>query len=135
MLAQSHRFHGRRATTLAYKKSVAFRAGTVTLRVSKASGDTPFRVAVVVSKKVHKSAVVRNRIRRRLYELCRTLIHDSARQDLLFIAHDTTLAALSAAKLQHVFLKLCKDAKVPLRADTEHKRRGIVEKKEKPDVS
>jgi ribonuclease P protein component len=30
-----------------------------------------FRVAVVVSRKVSKSAVVRNRIRRRLYELLR----------------------------------------------------------------
>ena len=135
MLAQSHRFHGRRSTTLAYKNSVAYRAGLITLRVSKSSPETPYRVAVVVSKKVHKSAVIRNRIRRRVYELCRTRLYDDANQDLLFIAHDANLATMSAEKLQHMFLKLCKDAKLPLRADNERKGRGIVDKKEKLDVS
>jgi ribonuclease P protein component len=81
---------------------------------------------------VHKSAVIRNRIRRRLYELCRTHLHESAHQDLLFIAHDAGLATMPATKLRRVFLKLCKDAKLPLRADP---KRGIVDKKELPDVS
>lgn len=35
-----------------------------------------YRLAVVVSRKVHKSAVARNRIRRRLYEIVRQLEED-----------------------------------------------------------
>lgn len=37
-----------------------------------------YRAAVVVSRKVHKSAVTRNRIRRRLYEILRQIEGDIA---------------------------------------------------------
>jgi ribonuclease P protein component len=43
-----------------------FNTPNFTLRIGKAEGDSP-RVAVSVSKKVSKSAVVRNTIRRRVY--------------------------------------------------------------------
>lgn len=132
MLAKAHRFHGRRSMAQAYKKSSAFRAGLLTMRISASKNGEPYRVAVVVSKKVHKSAVVRNRIRRRLYELCRETIHEGARTDVVLIVHEASVSTMPAVKLRSVVIKLLKDARVPLRVDPKH---GIVNKKEIADVS
>lgn len=58
-------------------------------------------MAVVVSKKVSRSAVVRNRIRRRLYELVR--VHESEITgpfDLAFIVYSDHLATMDAAEFR-----------------------------------
>lgn len=51
-------------------------------------------MAVVVSKKVHKSAVVRNRIRRRLYEAVRRL------EPSITTPHDMVLTVFSDAMVR-----------------------------------
>lgn len=71
MLAQSHRFHGLSALRPLQRSGRIARGKNISLRF-QARTDNSHRVAVVVSKKVHKSAVVRNRIRRRIYECVRT---------------------------------------------------------------
>jgi ribonuclease P protein component len=56
-----------------------------------------YRLAVVVSKKVHKSAVVRNRIRRRVYEIFR-------REETKFITPQdivVTIFSEQTAKVSH----------------------------------
>ncbi len=61
-------------------------------------GDGNYRVAVVVSKKVHKSAVVRNRIRRRLYEITRTTFAGGDHHcDVVFVIQSPLLADLPAS--------------------------------------
>ncbi len=57
-------------------------------------------MAVVVSKKVNKSAVVRNRIRRRVFEAAR-LLEDSiqAPHDLVFTVFTETVADLPSADI------------------------------------
>jgi ribonuclease P protein component len=63
--------------------------------------DKPFRAAVVVSKQVSTSAVVRNRIRRRVYEVIRqTSPQLTAGQDLVFTVFSDQLATIDAAKLR-----------------------------------
>ena len=57
------------------------------------------RVAVVVSKKVHKSAVVRNRIRRRIYEYMREVLQNNTAMDFVFIVQDTAPAEISHEQL------------------------------------
>ena len=70
-LAFSHRFHGHGALRYVYKNGTAKYGAMMTIKsVSNDRRKTP-RIAVVVSKKVLKGAVGRNRIRRRLYELFR----------------------------------------------------------------
>ena len=71
-----------------------------------------YRAAVVVSKKVHKSAVVRNRIRRRLYEITRNALkgHEKA-PDLIYIVQNPVLATQSTADVQAEVLDLLK--KIP----------------------
>lgn len=73
MLSRRHRFHGQKALSETYRRGQTVRAGHLAIKYARRdpSANKPYRVAVVVSKKVHKSAVTRNRIRRRIYESVR----------------------------------------------------------------
>ena len=71
MLKHDHRFHGYNALRFVYKNGTAIHGHYFTIKSLKNPRRTSSRVAIVVSKKVLKSAVGRNRIRRRLYELFR----------------------------------------------------------------
>lgn len=71
MLARIFRFHGHQAVRRSYRQGSSVRGALGSLHVNRPANRPQFKVAVVVSKKVHKSAVVRNRIRRRVYELVR----------------------------------------------------------------
>lgn len=101
MFARANRFHGYNALRVLYKNGQTVRGPQITLKYSSRPG-RPSRVAVVVSRKVSKSAVVRNRIRRRIYEAVRQNPHWlPTGQDLVFTAFHEQLAELPAAKLQH----------------------------------
>src|SRR5690606_6723427 len=69
MLSFEHRFHGHGSLRYVYKNGRAIRTQRITLKYSSNPKRKHSRFAVVVSKKVLKSAVGRNRIRRRLYEI------------------------------------------------------------------
>ncbi|MBB1555890.1 ribonuclease P protein component [Candidatus Saccharibacteria bacterium] len=71
MLSASLRFHGHGSLRFLYKNASAYRSRLMTLKIVANPYRKLPRVSVVVSKKVHKSAVGRNRIRRRLYEIMR----------------------------------------------------------------
>lgn len=71
MLARNLRFHGHGSLRFLYKNADAYRSRYMTVKLVKNPRRNASRFSVVVSKKVHKSAVGRNRIRRRLYELLR----------------------------------------------------------------
>lgn len=71
MISKKHRFHGLGSLRFVYNKGQTVRAQHFALRYAFNKRRDSYRVAVVVSKKVNKSAVVRNRIRRRLYEVVR----------------------------------------------------------------
>lgn len=71
MLAARYRFHGHGSLRYVYKNGDAFRSRIMTVKAIQNTRRKNPRFAIVVSKKVLKSAVGRNRIRRRLYELIR----------------------------------------------------------------
>lgn len=71
MLSFKHRFHGHNSLKYVYKNGTAERTRLVTLKYTKNPHRKHSRVAIVISKKVLKSAVGRNRVRRRLYEAVR----------------------------------------------------------------
>jgi len=71
MLAFKYRFHGYGSLQYVYRKGLVFRTQTITLKYVKNKHRDNQRFSVVVSKKVMKSAVSRNRIRRRVYEYIR----------------------------------------------------------------
>lgn len=70
MLAFRYRFHGHGGLSYVNRKGEVFRSRHIILKVVK-SRRTHSRIAVVVSKKTLKSAVDRNRVRRRVYEIMR----------------------------------------------------------------
>jgi ribonuclease P protein component len=72
MLAKSHRFHGSRVLRRVYAQGQTVRGPLFSVRYAPSNRDS-YRVAVVVSRKVHKSAVGRNRMRRRVYGAIRQL--------------------------------------------------------------
>lgn len=73
---------------------------------------TSYRAAVVVSKKVHKSAVVRNRIRRRVYEIIRTSTNPATPVDFAFMIYDEAVATMPAEQTQGLIMELLVKAKL-----------------------
>lgn len=71
MLQQRYRFHGYGGLRYLYRHANAERSRLLTVKYVANRRRRMPRIAVVVSKKVHKSAVGRNRIRRRIYEILR----------------------------------------------------------------
>ncbi|OGL37054.1 ribonuclease P protein component [Candidatus Saccharibacteria bacterium RIFCSPHIGHO2_12_FULL_49_19] len=72
MLSKFHRFHGNRTLRRVYAQGKSVRGPLFSVRYAPSNRDS-YRVAVVVSRKVRKSAVGRNRIRRRVYGAVRNL--------------------------------------------------------------
>ncbi|MEI8338681.1 MAG: ribonuclease P protein component [bacterium] len=101
MLSKIHRFHGYGSIKGVYQRGNNYRGPLMTLKVSNRATNRPFRVAVVVSKKVSKSAVVRNRIRRRIYEAVRTMPDKNLPgKDMIFTVHSDSLASVEDKKLK-----------------------------------
>src|SRR5579885_2571557 len=73
MIARQHRFHGHNSLHFVYQRGRSARSQMLAVKAIENSKRQTYRAAVVVSKKVNKSAVVRNRIRRRAYEQIRLL--------------------------------------------------------------
>ncbi|HSX46646.1 MAG TPA: ribonuclease P protein component [Patescibacteria group bacterium] len=71
MIARKHRFHGHGSLRYVYQHGETVRGPLTAIKFTLNKHRKDYRLAVVVSKKVNKSAVKRNRIRRRLYEAVR----------------------------------------------------------------
>ena len=114
MISKQHRFHGHGSLNFVYRKGKTFRAEFISLRVAP-SRRSDYRMAVVVSKKVSKSAVVRNRIRRRVYEIVRlerSLVGATLACDLVFTVFDERLASMPSLELHVVVVGLLQQASV-----------------------
>ena len=100
MLSHNHRFHRRNAINAAYKRGRKVKQGPFTAVISDSNIDHS-RFAVVVSKKVDKRAVARNRIRRRVYEVVRkNLNRVESPFDVVISVYD-----VEVAKMPHDQLK------------------------------
>ena len=101
MIQSSHRFHGRSGLRFVYQHGIAVRDESLGLRVARNPRQRTWRMAVVVSRKVSKSAVVRNRIRRRIFEVLRRDGANRFRQphDLVFSAFNDAPATMDYEQL------------------------------------
>lgn len=106
MLAQKYRFHSRGGVNYVYQKGKTTR--TQSLALIFAPNQRGFqRFAVVVSKKVLKSAVGRNRIRRRLYEAIRhELPSFSIPMDCIFVVYSPAVAKIPFRDLRRAISEL-----------------------------
>jgi ribonuclease P protein component len=73
MISRNHRFHGRNSLRYVYRNGATTRGPLLAIKSIVNEERDTYRLAVVVSRKVHKSAVARNRMRRRLYAAVRNL--------------------------------------------------------------
>lgn len=101
MLAKPFRFHGHQSVRRAYQRGRPVRNTLGSLHVSSDDNSKGPRVAVVISKKVDKSAVKRNRIRRRIYEIIRLHpAHTAFRDDMVLTVYQAEAAELPHGELQ-----------------------------------
>jgi ribonuclease P protein component len=106
MIARMHRFHGFNALRHVYSHGRSVRCTVFALKFVPNDRRSSFRVAVVVSRKVHKSAVVRNRIRRRIYEIIRRHSADIGRPyDMVVTVFSDVVAEMDGAKLESMLLE------------------------------
>lgn len=71
------------------------------------------RFAVVVSKKVEKSAVKRNRIRRRVYEALRLNLKDiPKKKDYVFVVFSKDVINMPFAELEKILSELIKESNI-----------------------
>jgi ribonuclease P protein component len=112
MLTRSNRFHGHGGVRRAYRLGRPIRSHNATLHVLRNDKVRRTKVAVVVSRKVDKSAVRRNRIRRRIYELVRPELHMFTNPtELVFTVYSVELATMPSQELQKLIHELLAKAK------------------------
>lgn len=125
MLARMYRFHGYGSLRYVYNKGQVVRGSFGVLKYASNHKRKQWRAAVVVSKKVHKSAVVRNRIRRRIYEVFRTSIpKDTPALDIVYIVYASRVADMDASELRQIIW--CQLQKAGIKLEPH----AIVDKKE-----
>ena len=106
MIARKNRFHGHNSVSRVRGKSV--RSPFFSVYYAHNAKRRDYRMAVVVSKKTAKSAVVRNRIRRRLYESVRTQKYlDDVPVDVVFVVQKADVATMPADELGLQVAKAC----------------------------
>ena len=110
MLSSKYRFHSRGGVKYTYKNGKTLRSPDLSLVFAENSRKKT-RFAVVVSKKVLKSAVGRNRIRRRVYEAIR-LNFDKFKQprDYIFVVYNSKIKELPFSELEKSIRLLARDS-------------------------
>lgn len=112
MLSKKFRFHSRGGVRYVYQKGKTIRRSKASLVfVPNERGFT--RVAVVVSKKVEKTAVGRNRIRRRVYEAIRkNFEYLPKKMDYIFVVFSKDIMTMSYLELEKTLGELVEESKV-----------------------
>ncbi|HVC36338.1 MAG TPA: ribonuclease P protein component [Candidatus Dormibacteraeota bacterium] len=111
MLDRKHRFHGLGSLNYVYRGGQTVRSSQISLKYIANPRRQTYRLAVVVSRKVHKSAVDRNRVRRRLFEVVRKLNPDNnAPYDLVLTVFSDQLIKLSHLELEQIVRQLLSQA-------------------------
>jgi len=104
MISRIHRFHGHGSLRYVYQNGKTVRGPLCSIKYSRNERRKSYRLAVVVSKKVHKSAVKRNRIRRRLYETYRLTASDIEAYDIVLTVFHEQIAEMPIEEV-HAMVK------------------------------
>lgn len=106
MLGRQHRFHGHNSLTYVYRHGSTVRGQHLAVRFIRNNRRSEYRLAVIVSRKVHKSAVLRNRVRRRIYEIVRTGKSITLPYDIVVTVFSDQIAELSSEELTRLVRNL-----------------------------
>ena len=112
MLAKKYRFHSRGGVRFTYQKGKTIRTPKMSL-VHNDNSRGRQRFAVVISKKVIKSAVGRNRVRRRVYEAIRSLLPEfSEKKDCIFVIYSKDVKEMEFSELTKMIRNLLEQCRV-----------------------
>ena len=106
MLSRNYRFHGHGSLRYVSKNAPPVRSRWFTVKAAPNRFRAHSRVAVVVSRKIHKHAVIRNRIRRRVYEVLREELKKTYNvYDIVVIVTSSEVWAAASGELRAVLLE------------------------------
>jgi ribonuclease P protein component len=125
VVSKERRFHGYNKLTTVYRKGQTSRSSLMSLKYYKNPRQNSYRLAVVVSRKVHKSAVVRNRIRRRIFELFRLNAPNFLEQyDMIVTVFSEQIADTPATDLRTMVEKqLMQAGIIPAETAAQHRKK------------
>ncbi|HRN90155.1 MAG TPA: ribonuclease P protein component [Candidatus Saccharibacteria bacterium] len=104
MIPFTNRFHGHNSLSFVYKNGRAVRSRHATIKFTSNPHRDNTRIAVVISKKVLKSAVKRNRVRRRIYEYMRSQLPKiQGVHDIVVVVSSAELFGIPSAELTAEF--------------------------------
>ena len=110
MLSKKYRFHSRGGVRYTYQNGKTIRGAKISLVFADNSRNKQ-RYAVVVSKKILKSAVGRNRIRRRVYEVIRLELPKIQKPvDCIFIVYVKDVLDIDFKDIRNTVRDLLKEA-------------------------
>lgn len=112
MISKRYRFHSRGGVRYTYQNGKTIRGSKISLVFADNSRNRQ-RYAVVVSKKVLKSAVRRNRIRRRVYEAIRAELPKVEKPvDCIFIIYSKDILDIDYKEIRFLVHNLLKEANI-----------------------
>jgi ribonuclease P protein component len=112
MIKKNYRFHSRGGVRYTYQNGKTIRGSKISLVFADNSRNKQ-RYAIVVSKKILKSAVGRNRIRRRSYEALRALLPNIQKPvDCIFIVNSKDILDIDFKELRHLIHNLLIEASI-----------------------
>lgn len=112
MINRRNRFHGYGSLKKIYSNGKTIRGGQIGVKFLSKGTDKPYRLAVVVSKKVHKSAVSRNRVRRKIYEAVRTSANQPKNgTDIILTIFSDQIVEMPSDKLKKIINDLLQKIK------------------------
>jgi ribonuclease P protein component len=110
MISKSHRFHGYGSLNYVYRNGDTVRGPYFAIKYVRNPKKNSYRLAVVVSRKISKSAFSRNRIRRRLYEAVRGYEANLDNYDMILTVFDEKVKEMAYADLEHEVKRQLKKA-------------------------
>lgn len=114
MLNKRYRFHSRGGVRYVYANGKTIRHPKISLVFCDNTRGYQ-RFAVVVSKKVDKRAVVRNRLRRRVYEAIRLYKVENnfdAKKDFVFVIYNADFGKIPFAELKKRISSLIRESMI-----------------------
>jgi ribonuclease P protein component len=113
MIAKNNRFHGQNGLLYVYRRGHTIRTKYCAAKFVVNRRTDEYRIAVVISKKNARSAPLRNRIRRRIYEQMRLLAPlYLTNQDVVITVFSAELAVCPATEVTDLAERILKSIKV-----------------------
>ncbi|MBP7760304.1 ribonuclease P protein component [Candidatus Saccharibacteria bacterium] len=102
MIPRTQRFHGRNSFRSVFKNGTTRRGRVLLMKFTPSPHRPTSRTAVVVSKKTLKSAVKRNRVRRRIFNIVRHELQSLTHHyDIVLTVTSAETVTLPSSDLEH----------------------------------